>query len=107
MITLLALLTVCAADLFPVTGTVTNAITKSPIPHAYVYIYRTGGTRPSTPYITGPDGRFSFNLPGGSYALHAGIRGTIQNYGSNASTSTGRISQSMSLSIPLHLSPAS
>ena len=80
---LFALLPCHAADLFPVTGTVINAIGKSPIPHAQVYIYRTGTPRPSTPYITGTDGRFTFNLPSGSYALHAGIRGTSENYGSN------------------------
>ncbi len=51
--TFLALLPCAAADLFPVSGVVINAIAKSPIPHAAVYIYRSGTPRPSTPYITG------------------------------------------------------
>jgi len=78
----LAVATCCGADLYLVAGTVTNALTRSPLPHAQVYIYKSGTARPSNPYITGPDGRFSFNLPAGSYALHAGVRGTTGNYGS-------------------------
>jgi hypothetical protein len=72
-----------AADLYPVAGVVTNALTNSPIPHAQVYLFRTGTRRPNQPFIAGENGRFSFNVPEGSYTLHAGTRNGLENYGEN------------------------
>ncbi|HYA16368.1 MAG TPA: carboxypeptidase-like regulatory domain-containing protein [Bryobacteraceae bacterium] len=72
-----------AADLYPVSGTVLNVATDSPLQHARVYFYRSSasGGKPVASAITGDNGRFQFQLPAGSYVMRAGTRDIQENYG--------------------------
>src|SRR5580698_4914560 len=69
-----------AADLYRVAGTVVNAQTGSALLHAQVYIFAAGKSTPFANQITA-DGRFSFDLPQGSYSVRAGTSNNIQMYG--------------------------
>lgn len=83
--TLLLLLTAVlapAADLYPVAGTIVDAATNTPLPHAYVRFIRQNSNRPAATAITGADGRFSFQLPAGSFLMLAGTRQSWESYGS-------------------------
>ena len=74
--------TLCpAADLYRVAGAVVNAQTGAPVPHAEVYIYKSGTAFPRAPFVAGVDGRFTFDLPEGAYVLRAGTRVRVENYG--------------------------
>src|SRR5580698_2353413 len=70
-----------AADLYRVAGTVVNAQTGSALPHAQVYLFTAGKATPVANQTTA-DGRFSFDLPQGTYTLRAGTSNNVQNYGS-------------------------
>ncbi len=90
----LALLFACvvsssAADLYRVAGTVINAQTGAALQHAQVYVYPAGSSKPAA-RVFSDDGRFSFDLPKGSYTLRAGTRTNAQNYGArNPDTAFG------------------
>ncbi|MGA2714112.1 MAG: carboxypeptidase regulatory-like domain-containing protein [Bryobacteraceae bacterium] len=73
------------ADLYTVAGTVINSQTGAVLPHAQIFISRAGAPRPRSPFITGDNGRFSFELPQGAYVLRAGTRTTMNNYGMRGS----------------------
>ncbi len=77
----LSVVSLSAADLYRVAGTVINAQTGAALPHAEVYAYAAGASKPAARLMTA-DGRFSFDLPQGSYALRAGTRTNAQVYGS-------------------------
>ncbi len=70
-----------AADLYRVAGTVINSQTGAALQHAQVYVYASGSSKPAARLMS-DDGRFSFDLPQGSYALRAGTRTNAQVYGS-------------------------
>ena len=78
---LVAAVSLNAADLYRVAGTVINAQTGAALPHAEVYVYAPGASKPVAKLMT-DDGRFSFDLPQGSYALRGGTRTNAQSYGS-------------------------
>lgn len=88
LLTLAAAASTCfAADLFPVAGTILNAGTNSPLPHAYVFFYPSAGAKLAASSVTGEDGRFRFELPAGSYRLLAGTRDVQESYGTHATGS--------------------
>ncbi len=70
-----------AADLYHVAGTVINAKTNQPLPHAQVYLHKSDTPTPRAPVISGIDGKFNFDLPEGAYLLRAGTRNLIESYG--------------------------
>jgi hypothetical protein len=71
-----------AADLYRVAGTVTNTQTGAALRNAEVYVYGEGSSSKPVGKLMSNDGRFSFDLPQGSYALRAGTRTNAQIYGS-------------------------
>ncbi|HXS94340.1 MAG TPA: carboxypeptidase regulatory-like domain-containing protein [Candidatus Limnocylindrales bacterium] len=77
-----------AADLYPVSGTVINNETGRPFGGAHVAIRPQD--RPNADpkvLVAGPDGRFAFDLPAGTYDLHAGPRSAMEVYGQRTSRS--------------------
>jgi len=70
-----------AADLYRLAGTVINARTNQPVPHAQVYFHKSDAPYPRAPFISGTDGKFSFDVPEGAYVLQAGTRELIESYG--------------------------
>jgi hypothetical protein len=68
-----------AQPTFSIAGTVTYAENGAPLPHARVYLLRAAHIVASM--ITAGDGKFSFDLPQGTYNLWAGPRMLPQIYG--------------------------
>ena len=72
-----------AADLYRVAGTVINTQTGAALRNAEVYVFGEGSSsKPVGKLAMSDDGRFSFDLPQGSYMLRAGTRTIAQVYGS-------------------------
>jgi hypothetical protein len=78
---LAGILSLQAADLYHVAGTVIDVQTGSPMSRAQVYVYLPGKPVPRVPFITSADGHFTFDLPEGGYVLRAGTRTTSEIYG--------------------------
>ncbi len=64
---------------FRISGTVVSAPAQTPLARAHVYLLRGGQVVANM--TTGADGRFSFDMPQGSYNLYAGVRTFPQVYG--------------------------
>jgi hypothetical protein len=69
------------ADLYHVAGVVLNSETGAPLPRANVGMRPENGQVVIARQVTGPDGRFSFELPQGMYHLTAGTRDALEEYG--------------------------
>lgn len=83
-----------AADLYRVAGTVVESETGKPLTGASVFLRLDGSSATASKLVTGPDGRFSFDVPQGTYRLTAGRRDSIQVYGNrrpDVSVGTGVI----------------
>ena len=77
----------CAADLYRVAGVVMNSETSAPLARAHVALHvETGMVIASQ--VTGPDGRFSLDVPRGHYHLHAGTRDVMEVYSLRAPDAT-------------------
>lgn len=70
-----------AADLYRVAGAVVESETGKPLMGARVFLRPDGSSTAASTLVTGPDGRFSFDVPQGTYHLNAGRRDSIQVYG--------------------------
>jgi hypothetical protein len=70
-----------AEDLYRVAGIVVNAVTGSPYPRARLAVLQTEGGRLEARLTTGVDGKFSFDLPRGTYTLRSGKSDDLQVYG--------------------------
>lgn len=70
-----------AAELYHVAGVVLNSETGAPLARANVGMRPDNGSIVIAKQVTGSDGRFSFELPKGSYHLTAGTRDALEEYG--------------------------
>ena len=70
-----------AADVYRVAGTVVHSETGRPLAGASVILRPDGNAAGGGKLLTGPDGRFLFDVPQGTYHLSAGPRDSIQVYG--------------------------
>ena len=73
-----------AAPLYRVSGTIVDVQSGSPLLNTHVFVLSTGSVRVLNSMMTGSDGKFSFDLPEGKYSLRAGGRDHTQIYGLSA-----------------------
>ncbi|MBV8820935.1 MAG: carboxypeptidase regulatory-like domain-containing protein [Acidobacteriaceae bacterium] len=80
-----------AQSLFPVAGTVVDAVTDQPLRFVRVFVLKSDSTsRELATFSTGEDGRFRFQLPAGKYSLRADRRGwRTQTFGSTGASNFG------------------
>src|ERR1035441_3990020 len=82
MFLLLAVATaLSAADVYRVAGVIIDSETGSPVANASVALSPGGESRGDMGVITGPDGRFSFDAPRGTFRLTAVVAGHSQVFG--------------------------
>jgi hypothetical protein len=69
------------AELYRVSGTVVDAQSGAPLPRVRVALARHEQPSAETTMVTGADGRFSFDVPGGKFTLNALYRGLREGFG--------------------------